>query len=331
MLGPLGLSAAAEAVYRELLAHPLFGVAELSGQLELSEDAVREALDQLFELALIRRSSADESPMRAISPDLGLMKLLARRQAELAEQQQHVEQSRAATAELIAQYAQHDTMSMGAGIRYLRGIDAIRDHLEALNDNVKEEFLTFAPGGPQTPANMEASRPLNRRLLSRGITMRTVYLDSIRRDAPTAGHAAWLTEQGAHIRTVPTLPNRMIIIDRRSALIASDSDSTADGALAITDPGVISLMCRLFDLVWDSAEPFGAAPQRSSGELTRQQTEVVRLMAEGRTDESIANSMGISTRTARRLTTGLLTHLGARSRFQAGVRAVQLGYLPSHP
>jgi DNA-binding NarL/FixJ family response regulator len=54
-------------------------------------------------------------------------------------------------------------------------------------------------------------------------------------------------------------------------------------------------------------------------------------MAQGLTDDAIAHHLGVSTRTVRRTVSGLLVQLDARSRFQAGVQAVQLGHLPGTP
>ncbi|MGW2995319.1 helix-turn-helix domain-containing protein, partial [Streptomyces sp. NPDC001193] len=56
-----------------------------------------------------------------------------------------------------------------------------------------------------------------------------------------------------------------------------------------------------------------------------------RLLAEGHTDEGIAKRLGVSHRTARRIATVLMERLGARSRFEAGVRAVRCGWLPYEP
>ncbi|WP_308431560.1 helix-turn-helix transcriptional regulator [Streptomyces lucensis] len=299
--------------------------------LGLPAGEVRAALDRLSGLALIRPSSENQSGLRAVNPLLGLEALLAQQQAELAAHRQRVEASRAMVAETIAQFAQQYAPGAGSGFHFLSGVEAIREHLEILTKEVREEFLTFAPGGPQTPENMASSRPLNLRLLDRGVRMRTVYLDSIRRDAPTVAHAEWLSAHGAQVRTTPTLPNRLILIDRRTALIAADSKNTGAGAVVVDNPGTIALLHALFETVWQSARPMGASPERSPGKLTAHQAEVLRLMAQGLTDEAIAHQLGVSDRTVRRTMASLLSLLDARSRFQAGVQAVRRNYLPDAP
>ncbi|MGW6058576.1 helix-turn-helix transcriptional regulator [Streptomyces sp. NPDC055189] len=332
MLDQLGLDSATESVYRDLLASPDDGgVAAMSARLALSEQEVREALTRLSELSLVRVSTEDPTRMHALSPHIGMEILLARQQAEITAQQQKIEASRAAAARLISEFTQHRVDTSESGVQYLTGLESIRDYLLALNNQVEKEFLTFAPGGPQTPTNMQASRPLNQRLLERGVRMRTIYLCSIRGDAATAAHAEWLTERGAQVRVAPSLPNRMIICDRRVAIMAADSDNTSVGAVVLSAPGMIATLCALFDSTWASAEPLTADPPQQQDGLTAQQNEVLRLLAEGRTDDSIARSLGVSTRTARRIANTLMAHLDARSRFQAGVRAVRNGHLPVTP
>ncbi|MGW2746060.1 helix-turn-helix transcriptional regulator [Streptomyces sp. NPDC001450] len=329
LLSGLGIDTASEAVYRTMLARPDGDVREWADDLGLTEREVRESLDRLSELALVRTSAENESRVRPVNPMLALEALLAQQQAELAAHQQRVEASRAVVAETIAQFADRYTPGAGTGFHFLSGVEAIRERLEILTKEVQQEFLTFAPGGPQTPENMDASRPLNLRLLNRGVRMRTVYLDSIRRDPPTVAHAEWLAAQGAQVRTTPTLPNRLILIDRRTALIATDSKNTGAGAVLVDNPGTIALVHALFETVWQSARPIGTRPERSRKTLTTHQAEVLRLMAQGLTDEAIAHQLGVSDRTVRRTMSALLTLLDARSRFQAGVQAVRRGYLPA--
>jgi DNA-binding NarL/FixJ family response regulator len=53
------------------------------------------------------------------------------------------------------------------------------------------------------------------------------------------------------------------------------------------------------------------------------------MLADGYTDEATARRLGVSIRTVRRNTAELMTLLGARSRFQAGIYAAQSRLLGS--
>jgi len=73
--------------------------------------------------------------------------------------------------------------------------------------------------------------------------------------------------------------------------------------------------------------PFGDPPGRDIGGLRPLDRALLQMLAQGCTDESAAKRLGLSLRTVRRMTAVLLGRLGARSRFQAGVRAAQQGWL----
>ena len=55
--------------------------------------------------------------------------------------------------------------------------------------------------------------------------------------------------------------------------------------------------------------------------------ELVALLAAGAKDDVVARHLGTSTRTLSRRISELMDHLHVRTRFQAGVQAVRLGWL----
>ncbi|MEU3313110.1 LuxR C-terminal-related transcriptional regulator [Streptomyces sp. NPDC048387] len=329
MLELLGLDAEAERVYRALLAHPDDGVSALSQRLALPEGDLRACLDRLSRLALVQPSSREGIGFRPLDPEDAMELLLARQQAELAAHQQKVEASRAAAAQLIAECSSLRRRGATAGVESLRGPEEIRDRLARLAANTRHEIMTFAPGGAHTAADLEASRGPNAALLDRGITMRTVYLDSVRNHQPTLDHVDWLHRHGGQVRTAPTLPVRMIVSDRREAVLPLDTDDAQTGAVVLSYEGPIAALCALFESVWQSANPLGTAVERNMDGLTRQHRESLHMLLQGLTDEAIAKRLGVSPRTARRIAAELMEALEARSRFQAGAHAVQNGWLPA--
>ncbi|WP_031225569.1 helix-turn-helix transcriptional regulator [Streptomyces roseochromogenus] len=329
MLETLGLDTCSERVYRAMLAHPSEGVAALAERLGLSESDVRRSLDVLSSLSLIRSSAGQEAEFLTVSPEVAMELLLARRQADLAAQQERLEASRAAAAQLIAEYSMLNRGQDGSESEQLVGADEIRVRLAKLGEQAQSEVMTFAPGGAHTAEDLKASRGPNEALLSRGIRMRTVYLDSVRNHQPTLEHVAWLNSQGGRVRTMPTLPVRLIIIDRRLAVLPTDTSDARAGAVVLKGTGVVAALCALFEQVWTAAVPLGDAPSADSRGLAPQDAEALRLLASGLTDEAMAKRLGVSPRTARRIAADLMERLEARSRFQAGVHAVQNGWLPA--
>ncbi|MFF0429135.1 LuxR C-terminal-related transcriptional regulator [Streptomyces sp. NPDC004520] len=328
MLELLGLDTEAERVYRALLAHPDEGVSALAQRLMLSESDLRGCLDRLSALALIQPGSQEGTGFRPLDAERAMELLLARQQAELAAHQQKVEASRAAAAQLIAECSTLRPSTACPDAERLTGPAEIRDRLARLAADTQHEIMTFAPGGAHTAADLEASRGPNAALLDRGVTMRTVYLDSVRNHKPTLEHVDWLHRHGGQVRTAPTLPVRMIISDRREAVLPLHTSDAHTGAVVLTGEGTIAALCALFESIWQNATPLGTMADRDEDGLTRQHREALHLLVQGLTDEAIAKRLGVSPRTARRIAAELMEVLEARSRFQAGAHAVQNGWLP---
>jgi len=328
-LEALGVSLTAEKVYRAMLAEPRIGVAQLADRLGWTTDRVRDGLDELARLSLLRDSYENPGALRLVSPEVGLSHLLAAREAELLEQQRQIAASRAAVAAVVADYADLNPSRHHSDIEQLVGIDAVRSWIEERAHLGIAEVMTFSPGGAMSEQSLAAARPLDEEALARGTKIRSLYLDSARNHPPTIGYLRWLVETGGQVRTTATLPLRMIIFDRKQALIPVNPEHSKTGAVVQRGPGMVAALCALFEQMWQAARPVGEERQRDDQGLTGQEQAVINLLAEGWTDDVIARKLGVSVRTSRRITAELTQRLGARSRFQAGARAVEAGWIKS--
>ena len=330
MLESLGLGADADTTYQLILANPEFGVAELASWLGWPSNRVRAALDELARLSLVRPSGEPPGSVRPVSPELGLTSLLARQERELVQRQQEVAASRLAVTQLISEHA--DLYRPRPGVEQLAGTSAIWSRIENLAASCRTEIMAFAPCDSPMSAAPDVSRPLDQAVLDRGVLMRTVCVYGIYNQPEAIGYARWLAERGAMVRTAPQLSLWLIIYDRARTIVPADPDSGSPRAILMHEAGLTGALCELFERVWDGAIPLSPErPRRSRKGLTAQEGAVVRLLAEGFTDEVIARRIGVSVRTARRITAELMTRLAARSRFQAGVRAAELGLIDPRP
>ncbi|MEV4440244.1 LuxR C-terminal-related transcriptional regulator [Streptomyces sp. NPDC049577] len=288
------------------------------------------AMAELEQLALVRPSSEDPGQMRLINPELGLEALLLRQERELLARQEAMAATRLSITRMLAEYGEEDPGSEPAGARQFMGMDAIGSQIERYAHSCTSDISVFAPRGAQTEEALESARPLDRAALSRGVRLRYVYLESLRNDPATLSYAQWLDENGGHVRTVPHLPLRMIIYDRRTAIVPIDPEAAAKGVLILNGTGVVTALCTLFDQIWQRAEPLGTPagrPRPDGDRPTSQEQAVLELLVAGYTDEVVARKLGISVRTGRRITAELMNRLQARSRFQAGALATARGWL----
>lgn len=333
MLEPLGMDSTSEAIYRAMLVHNGEPLADLVRHMGLDRTEIDLAVGRLRDLGLVRPSLERAGQLWAIEPLAKLEALLARRQADLNASGQRLEKCRAAVADLIAEHTKRQHATALAMDR-LAGPDQVQDRLVTLSRTARSEVVGLFPdvGRPGTSADM--SRHLNRLVLEQEIPTRWVYLDSVRNSRPTLGYLDRLAERGAQIRTAATLPTSLIIFDRTTALIpANPHDKTgahvrqAAAFVVVSLHGIVDALHALFDMVWDMAQAIGRPLRSDARGLTSQRAAFMRLLGEGLTDEAIANRLGISARSARRIASTLMEQLGARSRFQAGVRAAQRGWL----
>jgi DNA-binding NarL/FixJ family response regulator len=63
--------------------------------------------------------------------------------------------------------------------------------------------------------------------------------------------------------------------------------------------------------------------------LTPRETEVLKLLAQGRTNYQIARCLGVGLSTVKKHVRYIITKLGVSDRTQAALKAVELGLLPS--
>ncbi|MBG6066673.1 helix-turn-helix transcriptional regulator [Micromonospora ureilytica] len=319
----LGITSDALAVYRVMLQERKWGLTEIATHLALTADQVRDSLDELAEHRLLREASpgVDLDPVR---PAVGLSGLLARAEAEMRRRREALDQAAATVAAIVAE---HDASVDRDTITRLEGVDAVRERLAELAAEVRGECLSLNPNAAQTPAAKAASRQLNQGLRARGVAIRCVYQDSFRNQPSIVSYARWLTEVGGQARTIPSVPVMMVIFDRHTALLPLDPNDSSKGALDIRTPGVVATACALFDHLWLTGTPFGQPAEEGEVDLDPVQRELLELLSAGHTDEMAARKLGISLTTVRRIMATIMERLGARSRFQAGVRARERGWL----
>jgi DNA-binding CsgD family transcriptional regulator/sugar-specific transcriptional regulator TrmB len=327
MLQALGLNATSELVYLTLLECPGVDFHYLTGYLDLSEREVRDALDELARMALVHTFGGWDRTPKVVDPEVGLAALVARKQAEVARKQREIEDGRLALATLLSKIDEsHASTAEPATVR-LDGAETIRRCLRDLTASTESEVCSFVPGGAQSAADLRASRALDADVIERGVRLRTIYLDSARNDGATLDHAHGLSDRGGEVRTVPTLPLRMVIVDRRVAVVPENLDDGDEAAVVVSHDGLVVALYTLFDSVWRTATPLGSRRSRDDEGLTEQGRAVLKLLGNGCTDELVARRLGVSVRTTRRVAAELFARLGAQSRFQAGARALARGWL----
>ncbi|MFD7280806.1 LuxR C-terminal-related transcriptional regulator [Streptomyces sp. NPDC059862] len=327
MLQRLGLDGLTDAVYKRLIAGRYRSAHDLADHLGVTADDVRLALEHLAKLDLLR--SVGDGVGELVDPRLGLKALLLRRMSGIEEQLREFEEDRAAVMSLIDEYTEaRPGGGEVPGCSYVTGRDAVTDQLREMSDGAGAEWLAFLPDGSPSESWLEPLQALQRQVRAHGVETRAVTTDSIRGDARAGLRAAWEGEPGSRVRTVPSLPVHLLVVDRSRALLPADPADPWHSVLQITTPGAVEALTALFEGVWENAVPLGsAAPGVDEHGLSPREKELLRLLARGLNDDTIRRRLGVSLRTVRRIVAELCVRLGAASRFEAGYQAAKRGWI----
>jgi len=308
--------------------------AHLLGRLADLEDAqVSDAIAELSDLGILRRRFGAEGPADGgwdlVHPRAALNDLVLDGERQLSEQLASVSRTRSLVEGLSTVFGHSGHPASGAGVTILPRREDVITRLGELVSNVQEEVCSFVTQQPSLE-NAQEGLGLDRELMQRGVALRSLCLEVFYNDAKVAKHLLDSASAGVRIRTRPTLPGRMVIIDRSVAVVARDPEDSVSGAVLIEQRGVVRLLHNLFEMHWDQATPIVATPPKPQAGVARpMELAILDLLALGYKDDAIARSTGQSTRTVRRVIAGLSDTLQARSRFDLALRAAARGWVNS--
>lgn len=155
--------------------------------------------------------------------------------------------------------------------------------------------------------------------------IRKVYRSGMLLDPVAARSVARARDlHGAEIRITSDEINETIVLDRRIVILAGDLQAGRRSFSILTQPEAVQGVISLFDAAWRSATDL-AVYDTQIAEIRELAPQVLDLLGQGVKDEAAARTLHLGVRTYRRRVAELMDALGAGSRFQAGVRARELG------
>ncbi|GHI09716.1 LuxR family transcriptional regulator [Streptomyces cellostaticus] len=316
-------------VYQWVLTYRTWDVDRATADLGLGRTAVGRSLRVLQNAGLVRVDPAEPSRVNALDPDLVASVLTRPLRESIQESQESLFQVERDFSRLRSYYL--DAQAHGSdGVELIPTVEEVRAALDRASVSVSEEILTSQPGGNRVPEVLEEAWQRDTVLLARGVRMRTLYSHTARFNAPSQAYVARATALGAEYRTAHELFGRLIVFDKSLAFIPEHQDTW--GAVVIREPSIVSYLRSVFEHTWAYAEPFSDAGAQGLKRIAKELDEtILRLLASGLKDESIARRTGMSLRTTRKHIADIMQTLGADSRFQAGVLAAQAGLLPPSP
>jgi DNA-binding NarL/FixJ family response regulator len=145
-------------------------------------------------------------------------------------------------------------------------------------------------------------------------------------DEEARAHLRLVQSKGALVRISGSLlPHETILIDRRVMILAGRETPTGREYTVTTSRILVDGVHSLFRAIWDTAVDPDTYLRSDIPHLDADGRMILEALASGLTDESAAKRLSVSLRTYRRRVAELMAKLEANSRFQAGLRAGELG------
>ena len=317
MLEAVGVRRDDEAVYREVLSRPEAEIGELAAALGRDDTEIGRSLTALEELGLVHRLPGRPVRLRAARPDVAVDALVSRRREELARTQ-------LAARNLLAEMPAEERHRPEDIVEVLVGRPAIAARFDQLLETTRHELMVL--NRPPYVADPDQSEGAVRRLLRSDVTVRGIYAPEALELPGALEDLEEASRAGEQARVHSALPMKLAIGDRELAILPIDVE-TVGAAVCVRPSTLLDALVRLFELLWAQATPV-VAPVPEGGFSDRQ---LAALLASGAKDDVVARRLGTSTRTLSRRMGELMDHLHVRTRFQAGVQAVRLGWLESQP
>ncbi len=283
---------------------------------------VRRALDLLVDLGLLQLD-ATRKTWRPLEPSNAQSRVVAPLGNEGARLLEESARWASAFTQLNQSWRRSPAASESGPFLYLHG-EAISPYLVTLVSEAQEELLTAQPQANREAKTLAEAAVRDVEALKRGLTMRTLYQHSARRHPATHRYVATVTEHGAEVRTLDEFFNRMIVVDRRVALIpAADSLATA---VVVREPAIVTYLVDVFERAFARGRPFSSAGQGVSKEIASEQRQMtIRMLIEGHSDAVSAKRLGVSPRTYAGYVAELKDEYDAETRFQLGYTMGSLG------
>lgn len=296
-------------------------VAEIIGS-DANAASVGELFLQMQDMGLVKPDEGGR--WETLAPNLALTRMIDGLDQQIASHRRSKDAIRQSFTSLQQVYEQQKRQDYAADdIEILQSPEQVRDRISELSMLTQREVLAMHPTMASAEV-LEQGMGLDRDLLARGVEYKVLWPHTARRQRSVYGYFETLVGLGAQMRTADAIPARILVMDRRHALVAVETGGGS--AAVVSQPVFVSFLLGLFEQCWQMARPVAMAGLTTEA-LEDIEVTILVEMARGRTDDAIARRLNVSTRTVRRYVSQLSERLNLSTRFQLGLVALHMGIL----
>ena len=309
-LEALGISHMEEGAYRVLLARHRATAAEIAADLSISPPMARQLLANIEAKGLATHSPETPRAYIAAPPEFTIEALIKQHQAMLQQASEAIPELKDLAARATPNRS-HDSILELITNRATLGLVYSQMYASATR-----EIVVFQRPPVLVPDAKQVEP------LPAGVRARTI---SDAECLKVPGILEWIQHdvgRGEEARTYPSLPFKMMIVDRSTGLLTLVSDPDAP-TLVVHRSALLEALCLLFEFAWEKATPIlpkngDLHSRHADSRLNETADTLITLLAAGLNDKAIAHELNISAATLNRRIGELMKTFGARSRFQLG-------------
>jgi sugar-specific transcriptional regulator TrmB/DNA-binding CsgD family transcriptional regulator len=310
----------AERLYLSLIdRHPLTA-GELAGATDASPTGVRASIARLESLGLVARTPGKPPRYQPTPPAVSLESLVLQRQREVAAAGQ-------AAQALQKSFAAHNREASEV-IEVVTAPEQIQQRYLQMQNSAKDEILNF-DGPPYSHEPMEYDVELER--LAAGIKYRVIYCREALEVPGRLDAINQRCEAGEQARCLTSIPIKLVIADRRSALLPLQvgHSEALTAAIVVHESSLLDMLVLVFEEHWRRATALRTELSEASAtgraQVSRTEQIILGLLSAGQKDEAVARQLGVTVRTVRRHVHELCERFGCHSRFQLALQAQHRG------
>jgi Homeodomain-like domain len=194
---------------------------------------------------------------------------------------------------------------------------ALIEHLlDSVEGTLRSSILTLAEGPGLDEATIRGAQAR----IAQGWAQRALYpMQVLDTDHGRQWVRSW-ADVGEQQRLTTAPPSDFAIFGETAVMAVAEWGNAASDYVLVRDPMLVQAFIALFDRAFDRALPVPEPHGRAEAD-----PRLLRLMAVGLKDETIARYLGCSLRTVRRRVARLMEEHGAETRFQLGAALARDG------
>lgn len=322
----VGIPESEAQVYEALIPQAQATVEALAGRVNFTTTKTARALTSLIQRGLVTRAPGRPVRYFAVEPSLAGSVLIAKREHELRQLQQHLNKlDEAFRTEAAANGRAGDVEVIEGAPKIWRTFVRVQRSAqrEVRGFDKPPYFVPQGKHGDEGP-NLEERRHLS----ASAVSYRVVYDQEA---VAIPGRLANIWEgihRGERARVAGSLPAKLVLSDDTMAIVCSPAEYQNAIAYLIHPSSLLEMTAGLFEAVWARGVPLHRGEAKEGPEpMDPRDQQLLSLLASGATDAVIARTFGWSMRTVQRHIHDLMQQVGARTRFQVGMEAVHRGWL----